>query len=104
LTLASFKKRKSGISAGEFVSIYKDGRRIEMFPLKESLSKSFRAGRDKITVRLEGGKAWVSESSCRHKICLSSPPVSLAGERIICAPNHFLLEIQGRHSIDTSIG
>ena len=29
-----------------------------------------------------------------------APPVSLAGERIICAPNHFLLEIHGSRSID----
>ncbi len=33
-----------------------------------------------------------------------TPPVFLAGERIICAPNHFLLEIHGSHSIDTVIG
>lgn len=33
-----------------------------------------------------------------------TPPVFLAGERIICAANYFLLEIHGSHSIDTVIG
>jgi len=104
LTVATFKKRRPFISSGEFVSIYCVGRRIERFSLKENISRSFRLNRGKIEVRVKGGKAWVSNSSCRQKICLYSSPVSLAGERIICAPNHFLLEIQGGHSIDTAIG
>lgn len=104
LTIVSFKNRQSDLFSGEFVSVYKDGRKIEMVPLEENFTKSFRAKGGKITLRVDGGKAWVSESPCRHKICLYSPPVSLAGERIICAPNHFLLEIKGSHSIDTAIG
>ncbi len=104
LTIASFKSRQSHPFSGEFVSVYKDGRKIEMISLGENFTKSYRARGGKITLRVKNGKAWVSESPCRHKICLYSPPVSLAGERIICAPNHFLLEIKGSHSIDTAIG
>ncbi|MGD8534841.1 MAG: NusG domain II-containing protein, partial [Candidatus Aminicenantes bacterium] len=44
------------------------------------------------------------EASCHQKICLSHPPVSQAGERVICAPNNFLLEIQGTGLVDTVIG
>ncbi len=104
LTIASFKSRQYALLSGESVSVYKDGRKIEMISLKENFTKSFRTKRGKITARVEDGKAWVSESSCRHKICLYSQPVSFSGERIICVPNHFLLEIQGSHSIDTAIG
>jgi len=104
LTIASFKSRQSPPFSGGFVSVYKDGRKIEMISLGENVTKSYRASGGKITLRVENGKAWVSESPCRHKICLHSPPVSVAGERIICAPNHFLLEIKGSPYIDTSIG
>lgn len=104
LTIASFKNSQSDPFSGEFVSVYKDGRKIDMISLQENFTKSFRAKGGKITLRVEDGIAWISESSCRHKICLYSPPVSLAGERIICVPNHFLLEIKGSHSIDTAIG
>jgi len=104
LTIASLKNRRSDLLSGELVTLYKDGNLIERISLKKKLSKSFRTLEGKITVRVEDGKAWISESSCRHKICLHTPPVSLAGERIICAPSHFLLEIQGQHSVDTSIG
>ncbi len=104
LTVASFKNRKFVLSSGEFVVVYKDGHKIERISLKKNLSKSYEALLGKINIYLEDGKAWVSESSCSHKVCVASPPVSLAGERIICAPNHFLLEIQGPHSVDTVIG
>lgn len=104
LTIASLKNRRSDLLSGELVTLYKDGNLIERISLKKKLSKSFRTQEGKITARVEDGKAWISESSCRHKICLHTPPVSLAGERIICAPSHFLLEIQGQHSVDTSIG
>ncbi len=104
LTVASFKSRQSRPLSGDYVSVYKDGRKEEMISLAENITKSYRTRGGKITLRVEGRKTWVSESPCRHKICLSSPPISLAGERIICAPNHFLLEIQGFRYIDTSIG
>ncbi len=103
LTVASLKNRKSDRAAGEYLLIYRDGRRIEKVSLNENFSASFRSNRGKIKISTKDGKAWVSESSCRHKICLYSFPISLAGERIICAPNHFLLELQG-HSLDTVIG
>jgi len=104
LTIASFKSRQSHPFSGESVSVYQDGRKIEMISLEKSVTKFYRARGGKITLRVKNGKAWVSESPCRHKICLHSPPVSIAGERIICAPNHFLLEIKGSPYIDTSIG
>jgi hypothetical protein len=103
-TTASFRRRQSGLFSGEFVSIYKDGHKIEKISLKENITESFRTKGGKITIKVKDAKAWVLDSSCRHKICIYSPPVSLAGERIICAPNHFLLEIQSAHSVDTAIG
>lgn len=104
LTVASFKNKRSRPFSGEYVSVYKDGRKEEMISLEENITKSYQTRGGKITLRVEDRKTWISESSCRHKICLSSPPVSFTGERIICAPNHFLLEIQGSRYIDTSIG
>jgi hypothetical protein len=55
-------------------------------------------------VRVESGSARVVESPCLHQICRNTPPISLSGERVICAPHHFLLEIQGPSGLDTVIG
>ncbi|MFC2169056.1 NusG domain II-containing protein [Acidobacteriota bacterium] len=104
LTIASLKSTFFSPRPGEIVSIFNSGREIERISLKEPALKSFRAKNGNITMRIEDKKAWISESSCRHKICLHASPVSLSGERIICAPNNFFLEVQGANSVDTVIG
>ncbi len=104
LTTISFKNKPLGRSDGKSVSVYSRGRKIATLPIKENLTRSFKTQAGTITARIRNGRAWIAESSCRHKICLHSPPVSLAGERIICAPNHFLLEIERSRSVDTVIG
>lgn len=104
LTTVSFREKRSRLRPGSHASVYIGGKEIEKLYLKKSAVRSFRSEKGRITVTLQSGQAWVSDSSCHHKICLSHPPVSQAGERIICAPNNFLLEIQGAGIIDTVIG
>lgn len=104
LTIASFKSRPTDFSSGKYVAIYNHGQRAETLSLRKDLTKSFQTRGGRIAVHVRDGKAWISDSPCRHKICLYSPPVSLTGERIICAPNNFLLTIEGRRFIDTVIG
>lgn len=104
LTTVCFKEKKDRIQPGRLASIYINGKEVESLPLKKNAVKSFRSGKGRITVTVQNGRAWVSDSACRHKICLSHPPVSQAGERVICAPNNFLLEIQGTGLVDTVIG
>jgi len=104
LTIATFTKKTSVQPTGEFVSMYRNGQKIRTISLEKNRKQSFKTRRGRITAQIENGKVWVTESSCHHKICLYSPPVSLAGERIICAPNDFLIEIERSGSIDTVIG
>jgi len=103
LTVAALTRPGPGSNAGEVVTIYMNGQNKETFLLKKNLIKSFAAHSGRITVQITNGRARVTDSSCRHKVCLYSPSVSLSGERIICAPNHFLLEVRG-NTVDTAIG
>lgn len=104
LTVASFKDHKTSFHSGDRVSIYVDGHLVEKIALKKKMLKTYFTKKGKVTIKIQNGKAWVLESSCFHKICCYSPPASLAGERIICAPNHFLLEIEASPLVDTVIG
>lgn len=104
LTTVSFREKRRWIQRGSFASIFINGKEVERLHMKKNAAKSFRSEKGKITIAVQNGQAWVSGSSCHHKICLFHPPVSQAGERIICAPNNFLLEIQGTGPVDTVIG
>lgn len=104
LTIATLQTRQPGSSPGTFVRIYHNGQVVEEVSLKKDRVQTFWAERGKVTVKIEQGKVFVPSSSCRHKICCSVPPASFSGDRIVCAPNHFLLEVQGPGSIDTIIG
>jgi hypothetical protein len=104
MTVASFKNSPEKLKTGQSVSIFKDGSKVQSLSLKKNSTHSFPTANGRVEVRVEEGRAWVSDSSCRQKICASCPPASLSGERIICAPNHFLLEVDGASSFDTIIG
>jgi hypothetical protein len=103
LTVAALTRPGPGSNAEEFVTVYMNGQRKEVFSLEKNHKRSYAARLGHITVQITNGSARVLNSSCRHKICLYSPPVSRSGERIICAPNFFLLEVQG-NTVDTVIG
>lgn len=104
LTIASFKKSPPRPPRGHTAAVYTEGRLAGRISLKENLVRSFVTRSGRVVIKVEQGKASVVDSSCPQKICLSSFPVSASGERIICAPNHFLLEIEGARFIDTVIG
>ena len=104
LTTVSVREKKRWTQRGRFASVYIDGKEVERLRLNKNALRSFRSEKGLVEVAVQNGQALVSDSSCRHKICLSHPPVSQAGERVICAPNNFLLEIQGAGLADTVIG
>lgn len=104
LTIASLKARHQGNVPGDSVRIFKDGRMVEEISLKKDIVKTFAVKQGRITVKIKQGNVSVPASPCRGKICCSVPPVSFIGERIVCAPNHFFLDIRGAGPVDTIIG
>lgn len=105
LTTVSFREEKPAGRMGKQAALYKNGRLIARLPLGKNTRKSLDTKNGLLTVTVENGTARVDHSGCRNKICVATPPVAFSGERIICAPNHFLLEIEGSSGgADTVIG
>ena len=104
MTTLSFKNTRIQPQPGAYAFVFLEGKKVGRLSLNKNSFRKFRTEKGEISLSIENRKAWVSDSSCRHKICVSAPPASLTGERIICAPNHFLLEIQGPRFVDTIIG
>jgi hypothetical protein len=104
LTIAGFRPEPRLGTPGRFAAAYRDGRLRERFPLDRAGDVSFPTRGGVLVVRVERGAARIVHSPCRHQICRYTPPISKAGERVVCAPSHFLLEIQGPAGLDTVIG
>jgi hypothetical protein len=104
LTVAAFRQRPLVSAPGRALTVYADGKRGPSFSLGKNQRQRITTKNGEVVVDIEGGRARVLASTCRHKICLSSPPAFLAGERIVCAPNKFLLEVEGSRFVDTVTG
>jgi len=104
LTVIDFGRPQSSGRQGKEAIIKVDGQIIDRLPLNGSGTRHYPARGGQISVRVAQGAARVVSSSCARKICFSSPPVSSAGERIICAPHRFIMEIPGRGTWDTTTG
>jgi hypothetical protein len=104
LTVASFRQPYLSEAPGTSVAVYADGKRMPSLSLGRDARRRFATRSGEVVVAIEAGRARVLASTCRHKICLASGPIFLAGERVVCAPNRFVLEIEGSRIVDTVTG
>ncbi|MCJ7610747.1 MAG: NusG domain II-containing protein [Candidatus Aminicenantes bacterium] len=104
LTVAALRPRRPISAGGSRAAIYLDGKKQGAISLVQDAVRTFESAGGFVTVRVADGRAKVWDSSCRQKICLCSSAVSAAGERIICAPNRFTLQVEGQGRVDTVIG
>ncbi len=52
-----------------------------------------------LTVCVENGKVFVSESDCRDLICRNTPAISRAGQSIVCAPAGVVVRVIGEEAV-----
>ncbi len=104
LTVASFSGTKPFLAPGWSATVYVDGKKCETLPLQKCRERRYRTLHGEVLIGVQKGGVEVLGSSCQHKICQSSAPARLTGERIVCAPNHFLLTIDGPRFVDTVTG
>ena len=45
-------------------------------------------------VVIKGGEVYVSEASCKNRICVKRGHISKAGESIVCLPNRLVVRIE----------
>lgn len=81
---------------GSMVTVSVDGQQVGTYPLEENLSQPI-SGYDSFTLTLviDGGKAYVSGSTCPDLICQHHAPISKVGEQIVCLPGRVVISIRG---------
>ena len=104
MTSITFRGEAASMKPGRGVLVFSEGKRVASLKLDRPTKRMFKTTTGQVLVRIENSSARVAGSSCRNKICMHTHPVSTAGERIICAPNHFMLVVTGDGPVDTIIG
>ncbi len=49
-------------------------------------------------VNIDNGKAWISESPCKNKICIATGNISTYNAWVACLPNKVLISISGSNT------
>ncbi len=52
-----------------------------------------------LTVEVKDGEIFIAHSDCRDGICKNTPPISRAGQSIVCAPAGVVVRITGEEAV-----
>lgn len=104
LTIVSINSNSVIPGKGRQARVLIEGRPVETLSINNTTTRSYRVKSGEIILKVKNQQVEIIDSCCRKKICLHTPPIKLAGERIICAPNRFMVELKGSSLIDTIIG
>ncbi len=57
-----------------------------------------------LTVHIQGGKVWVSDSDCADKTCVLTGKIKSGGQSIVCLPSGVVITIDGSSDIQWELG
>lgn len=86
---------------GNIAEVYIEGKLAAAYSLDQQKTVSFDVG---IELHIDNGKAAVTKSDCPDHLCEYFGYISKAGERIVCAPNKFVVVIKGDPEYDAVTG
>lgn len=85
----------TGKPLGERAEIYIGGELVGTYDLNQNKEIVYEIG---ITVHIHDGEIAVTESDCPDQLCVHMGAISKTGDRIICAPNKFVVVIRGENN------
>ena len=91
---------QSSAKAAEGVNIYKDGKLVATLPIDNDTEYSLK---NSVTVKIENGFAFISESDCRCKTCIGFGKLSKAGQTAVCLPQKVTVELFGKSDVDAAL-
>ncbi len=80
---------------GEFIEISLNGEQVANLPLARDTEYSV----GEVTVTVKNGEAYISDSSCKDKICMRSR-LKKSGDSAICLPNRVTVTVSGAPDAD----
>jgi len=95
---ASFFSR----SNGDTVTVSTDNKEYT-FNLNENAKIPLSSEGHNLTVVIENGEVFVTDSDCPDKICEKTGHISKSGSSIICVPAHICISVTGESEVDYAI-
>lgn len=92
-----------GGDSGKYVQIESNGEVVETLKLDEDIQKEYRFGDETNTLKIENGKATVTDANCPDGICVNHKAIYRKGESIICLPHKLVITIIGDSPTDDEI-
>ena len=85
---------------GNVVVVKVDGRVVKELSLSENADITIEGYQGGVNlVKIEDGKAYVTEADCPDELCVKTGGISRAGETIVCLPHRVVVEIKGNKII-----
>jgi hypothetical protein len=83
-------------SAGEPVVVIEGQSASWAYPLNADVEVDVPGPLGVTHVQIHGGSAWVSDSPCTNKICISMGHIGRVGAWVACLPNRVFVNVEGR--------
>ncbi|MGI6269797.1 MAG: NusG domain II-containing protein [Candidatus Howiella sp.] len=92
--------RRTG-TPGRTVRVEADGRLYGRWSLSEDAEIDI-GGHN--LLRIEGGEVVMQSADCPDGLCVAQPPISAAGQSIVCLPNRVVATVEGKPETDAVAG
>ena len=93
LGFGSLALLRSGQKDGALARVTVDGRVYGTYSLAEAQTVKIETAYGSNTLRIEGGRVWVSEADCPNRDCVEKGAIAKTGQIILCLPHKLAVTI-----------
>ena len=95
LTAMSFNVRSYFNGVGSDALLYLDGKLTYKILLNDDGEHKIDVPNGTTTIKVSGGKLYITDAPCPLKICIHESPIFNEGDSLICVPNGLVVKING---------
>ena len=86
---------------GAYVVVRVNGEEVARYSLAEDGEYELNGGSN--ILRIEGGKAYLTEANCPDHLCINQGKIDQTGETITCLPNRLTVTVYGADDAEVEI-
>ena len=86
---------------GAYVTVRVDGKEVARYSLAKDGEYELNGGTN--ILRIEGGKAFLTEANCPDHLCVNQGKIDQTGETITCLPNRLTVTVYGADDAEVEI-